>query len=129
MNRKTIWQEKQNKVSLIVTDICKLLDDDEWISGNELYEILLRRGVFKWFACRRQLIKLKYIWRDRITASIEAQKLFKDRQELVWYWRGYRKALEECRAEVREICHSDRWQVQDNDRRAARWMKEYEEES
>lgn len=128
MNRKTIWNEKQNKASYIVDDIVKA-GYLAWLDDGVAYEILLRRGVFKWFAARRQLIKLKDAWRDRITDSLQktwnAKHYLRDK-EIAAYWKGYRSALEECRAEIREICHSDRWQAPDNDRRAKKWLEEYE---
>jgi len=118
---KSIDQLRQNKPTLIVEDIIK-----GGVSGDKdyLYETLLCRGVFKWFSVRRKLIKLKDRWKERVTTSLDYQLLAKvtGRWHRVWYWRGYRKALEECRAEIRELCHSPRWQIQDNDPIAARWL-------
>jgi len=117
---KTIWQEKQNKPTYIVRDL----------SGNGLlpdfiYAILLKRGVFKWLAVRRELIRLKNKWRDEITKTIEniqTAKKLNNYNALLWY-RGYLKALEDCRKSVRELCHSDRWQAPDNDKKAKEFLR------
>ena len=117
MDPKSIWNEEQNKPSLVVDDL------EAHASRDVIYEVLLRRGVFKWLSARRKLIKLKDAWRDRVTASIERQ------QDLtgpsVNYERGYRRAIQECRAEVREICHGPRWDCPDNDSRAREWLRQY----
>jgi hypothetical protein len=112
MNAKTIWAERQNKPTLIVRDLAP------YVEADKVYEVLLRRGVFKWLSARRKLIKLKNIWCDRITQSIVDQKASYNKA----YYRGYRKALEECRAEVRAICHGERWEAPDFDTEAQRWL-------
>jgi hypothetical protein len=122
---KTIDQLRQNKPCLIVDDVT----DSEEITRDSIYNILLSRGVFKWFSVRRKLIKLKDIWKGRVTTSIDYQHVAAEsgRWHRVWYWRGYRKALEECRAEVRALAHSPRWQVQDNDDGARMWLRNKED--
>lgn len=116
MNSKTIWEERQNKPSLVVRDLAHLVDEDT------VFEVLLRRGVFKWLAVRRQLIRLKDLWKGRVTQSIELQKMAVNGE--VNYWRGYRKAVEECRAEVRALCHGERWRAPDFDRDAKAWLEQ-----
>lgn len=120
VNRKNIWQFEQNKPSLIVEDLQKL-----GVPQNIAYKILLARGVFKWFAVRRNLIKLKNIWKDRIKNTIEnIHEAKKSRNTLqLMYLRGYLKAYEECRKEIRELCHSERWQAPDNDKKAINFLK------
>ena len=53
-----IWNFAQNKPSLIVEDIAKEYPN---IDQDFIYEVLLKRGVFKWLSVRRELIKLKDI--------------------------------------------------------------------
>ena len=115
---KNIWNERQNLPSLIVRDL------EKFISPNVIYESLLRRGVFKWLTVRRHLIKLKDTWKDRLNKATTNQK--ESTYHMVHYWRGYRKAIEECRKEVRLLCHSQRWEVPDIDVKAKRWLEEYE---
>jgi len=113
---------KQNKPSLIVDDLGYY-----GIPSSVTMKILLGRGVCKWLSVRRKLIKLKDIWKDRIKRTVENIKLWKEDPVLPYdlgYYRGYLAALEECRKEVRELCHSTRWQVPDNDTKANNFLKE-----
>jgi hypothetical protein len=113
---------KQNKPSLIVNDL-----EAYGVPSNITMKILLGRGVCKWLAVRRKLIKLKYIWKDRIKRTVESIKLCKEDPILSYdlgFYRGYLAALEDCRKEVRELCRSSRWQVPDNDTRANNFLKE-----
>lgn len=119
LNRIEINECKQNKPTQVVRDL------EKWAPSGVIYETLLRRGVFKWLSVRRSLIKLKETWKKRITESIERQKLVTGPR--VNYERGYRKGIEECRNELRALCHSDRWQVQDNDEMAERWFGYYQD--
>jgi len=106
-----IWCYKQNKVSYIVDDIINKYPE---IDKDFLYETLYKYGVFKWFAVRRDLIKLKNSWR-KMLAGWNYRK--KDKKEKGRHW-----MLAYCSQEIRRLCHSDRWTVQDNDRRAAEWF-------
>jgi hypothetical protein len=115
LNPKNIWLERQNKVTYVVRDLADYAPEDV------VYESLLRRGVFKWLAVRRDLIKAKDLWKARIRQSLVDQKHAKHGHE-VWYQRGYRRALEECRAEVRAMCHSQRWRAPDFDGHAWHWL-------
>lgn len=114
MTPKSIWNEAQNKPTLVVDDLAQFVD------RNMVYTALLRRGVFKWLAVRRSIIALKDEWKVRVRESLENQKRATGPD--VNYWRGYRRALEQCRAEVRVLCHSERWQAPDNDSAACRWL-------
>lgn len=114
MNRKSIWNFAQNKPSQIVRDL------KPYAPADIVYEALLRRGVFKWLGVRRKLIRLKDTWKKRVVMSLEKQATSHGPD--VNYWRGYRRGVEECRKEVRELCHSDRWQCPDHDREAKRWL-------
>ena len=114
MNKNTIWSEEQNKPSLVVDDLSGFAPSDI------VYESLLRRGVFKWLSVRRGIIKLKNVWKERLKLASSIQE--KSYGPQVNYWRGYRKSIEECRKEVRELCHSERWQAPDIDSRATAWL-------
>ncbi len=119
---RNIWLERQNKPSYIAKDL------SSFIPIGIIYEVLLKRGVFKWFSVRRNLIKLKDIWKIRIRESLAAQQ--KAKVEKKWaqffYLRGYRAGVNECRQEVRGLCHSQRWQCPDFDTEAKSWLDNYE---
>lgn len=114
MNKLSIWNEAQNKPTLVVRDL------SGYAPAGLVYESLLRRGVFKWLAVRRDLIRLKNTWKERVNASLERQRALSGPD--VNYERGYRKAVEECRAEVRALCHSERWRAPDCDKAAQEWL-------
>jgi hypothetical protein len=122
VRREEIWAFKQNKPTLIAKDLELFYD----VPRRSTYKILLARGVFKWFAVRRDLIKLKDHWKSEVRWAItliHKAKSIKDRRNH-WYLKGYLKAKEECRADIRKLCHSDRWQAPDNDRDANRFLEE-----
>jgi hypothetical protein len=110
--RLEVAQAKQNKPSLIVKDLAPF--GVGIVTTNGIYKSLLRRGVFKWLKVRRDLIRLKDIWRDEIRLSHQRPNIPKEQ--------GYRKALVKCREEVRCLCHSPRWTVPLEDRPARRWF-------
>lgn len=126
VDRKNIWNFKQNKPSLVVKDICLLYP---LVEEEIIYKILLSRGIFKWLSVRRKLIVLKNIWKSKINKSLEDQRVAKSlyMDNAISYQKGYRKALEECRAEIRALCHSDRWQAPDFDNKANEWLDSYGE--
>lgn len=115
----TIWMYRQNKPSLIAFDFSNL-----GIPTETSYRILMARGVFKWFAVRRDLIRLKNQWRDRISwlqEQIREEKRRGDPHRELGRLRGELYAMERCRREVRALCHSERWRAPDHDREAQRW--------
>jgi hypothetical protein len=114
---ENIWNFAQNKPSLIVDDIVAEYPD---IDRDFLYEILFRRGCFKWFAVRRDLIKLKNFWRNIIAGNNYHKKDPK--------LRGKMAQLILCREAVRRLCHSARWTVPDNDSKAIKWFNKKNEE-
>lgn len=129
-----IWGFAQNKPTLIAKDFEEMFKVPRWVT----YQVLVARGVFKWLAVRRDLIKLKNTWRDRITQTI--QQIKDAKAYLSWqptpqskqqatlklaYLRGYLKAMEECRKEVRALCHSERWQAPDFDKDAQRHLEDW----
>ena len=115
LSKKTIWNYKQNKPSLIVKDITDKYPD---ICPDFLYSILLKRGVFKWLSVRRDLIRLKEEWRNIVRELCEKEKTHKEI--------GYLKAMEDCRKRVRKLCHSDRWRAPDFDRKANEYLRRIE---
>ena len=120
---KGINNIEQNKPCLIAADLATL-----GVARDTTYSVLLGRGVFKWLAVRRDLIRLKNAWRSHITVIIETIKAAKkDGDEYHHaYLKGYLKAYEECRAEVRALCHSDRWRCPDNDAHAQDFLDRLE---
>jgi ribosomal protein S14 len=102
---------KQNKPTLIVRDICQAYPE---VPADFVYQVLLNRGAFKWFTVRRQLIKLKDTWRDKVS-MLNCKKTQREK--------GYLEALQECRQQVRDLCHSSRMQAPDFDRHAQRYLE------
>lgn len=122
LTRANIWNWKQNKPTQVVRDL------EPYVEPWKVYEILLQRGVFKWLAVRRDIIRLKNEWKERLKmADIEFKEAKEDDAPYhTAYMKGYRQALWECRQEVRALCHSQRWQAPDNDREAQRWLEDYQ---
>ena len=108
---KNLWQYKQNRPILIARDL-----EEYGVPKEVTMEILLKRGVFKWLAVRRELIKLKNRWKDEIRA-LNRRKTEREK--------GYLEALIKCREEIRKLCHSERLQAPDNDRHAIGFIKEF----
>ncbi len=143
LSPSTIAAEKQNKPSLIVKDLAPLvatLADSPGGAEDRVYEVLLRRGVFKWMAVRRDLIRLKDFLKEDITTSIAFQHELQNKRREVRQFdptnhrkrrrlalkiaeeRGYRKGIEFARALIRSLCRSPRWQAPDNDRGAQQFL-------
>lgn len=112
ITRNNIWHYEQNKPTLVVNDITERYPE---VDPDFVYEVLLKRGVFKWLAVRRMLIKLKDKWKGQIN-RLQARKNPKEK--------GFLAALEQCRKEVRSLCHSDRWQAPDIDKKAQEYLNE-----
>jgi len=122
---KDIWQFKQNKPTLIVRDIQQLYPQ---IPENFLYSILLSRGVFKWLSVRRELIKLKDTWKEKVKNILSEIVIHKKKDKLYYsYLKGYLKGYEECRKEVRQLCHLDRLQAPDFDKKANEYLRNLKE--
>jgi len=106
---------EQNKPCLIASDLAAF-----GVPRDSTYSILLACGVFKWLAVRRDLINAKDRWKERIThviAAIVVAKAAGNKYHHAWL-KGYLKGYEECRAEIRAMCHSERWRCPDNDQHA-----------
>lgn len=120
VNPDNIEQYRQNLLHRIAEDFHRLYG----VPREETAKILLARGVGKWLKVRQELIRLKNHWRSLVTISLQLQRAWKavrlseetkapnekrkaHEQEL--WLRGYRAGVEQCRAEVRALCHSSRW--------------------
>lgn len=116
----SIWECKQNKPTLIAKDLAEY-----GVPEDVTYRVLLQRGVFKWLAVRRDLIKAKDRWKSEITETI--RKIREAKRDGRWaelmYLRGYLRALEMCRNEVRSMCKSERWRAPDFDSGAREFLK------
>jgi len=121
VSTQTIEHYRQNKVKHILTDLEAL-----GVSRLAGAKVLLARGVFKWFAVRRSLIKRKEQWKKSETilyGCLRSAKRERDYYHIAWF-RGYIAALQACRADIRHLCKSSRWQAQDNDTEAQRLLRE-----
>ena len=116
MDAKSIWNCAQNKPSLVVDDLSMIADADT------IYETLLRRGIFKWLAVRRDLIRFKDSIKAELRTSYPKLGELKKSDKDYWILRGRVGALEEVRANIRLMTHSERWRVPDNDSRAQTWF-------
>lgn len=112
---QNIWNWRQNKPSYVASDLNTLAG----VPRELTYKVLLARGVFKWLSVRRGLIKLKDLWKER---ERETLKRIKERERME-YHRGYLRGVQECRKEVRGLCHSERWVAPDYDREAVRFLE------
>ena len=111
----TIWNFRQNKLSLVVKDIVEKYPE---IDSNFIYTVLLQRGVFKWLSVRRDIIKLKNEMLGE-TRELNHKKVPEER--------GYYKALLKWRKRIQKLCHSDRWVAPDFDQKANRFLKSVSE--
>ena len=111
----------QNRPTLVARDL-----EEHGVPADVSYTIMLARGIFKWLSVRRKLIKLKNIWRNRITDTLQKMRDCKRGSLAHYYLKGYLRGVEQCREEVRELCHSSRYVAPDNDRWAQWWLEERE---
>ena len=122
VNPNNIWSYKQNKPSLIAMDMAEIYN----VPFEGTLKILMARGVFKWLAVRRDLIRLKNDWKGHIRFCQDDIKVWKDKlnndnllkEERIYqynygYTRGKLEAYTKCRNEVRTLCHGERWTVPD----------------
>ena len=81
------------KVSYLVDDLVEL-----GLDKAEVYNTLFVRGVFKWFSARRKLMAFNNFLRKSIDQVHKNREL--SPKEGLDYWRGYLKALEDCKKAV-----------------------------
>jgi hypothetical protein len=128
---------KQNKVTYVVDDVIRLIRSKpvEAITEDDIYTILLNRGVFKCIAARRELIKIKNDLKLEVKMLLAVLKLNKPRLTNLWgskkntqvirevaYDKGCLHVIDGYKKHISDICHSDRVRVADNDRRAHVWL-------
>lgn len=122
VSQNNIWCYEQNRPILIARD----LNNHYGIPITSTLRILMARGVFKWLANRRHLIKLKDSIRKQLSELQSNQRQLKKTNYCLYLeTKGRIKALTEIRAEIRKICHSERWQFVDIDKTSQRIMEEY----
>lgn len=132
---KSIWNMAQNRPTLIVRDLAWRVCRE-----GEIYQVLLNRGVFKWFSVRRKLIKYKYKLLDMLKACEQEREEIKlaaqsyddeltpEEHMRLMYLKGYKAAIVRVRGDLRELFHDERWQAPDNDEKARRWLRAQEED-
>jgi hypothetical protein len=113
---QNIHEFRQNRADIICRDFKRIFNVPERLTAR----ILMGRGVYKWLAARRDFIKLKNDIRDELTILYgEVGKLNgKEKYKM----QGRIEALEDCRKEIRAICHSHRWRIPDNDKNSWKWL-------
>ena len=112
INKENIWNFEQNKPTLIAKDL-----EPFGVPREVTHNVLLARGVYKWLAVRRDLIKLKNVWRDRLTECYHAAQANRNPIRGA-YLKGYAKGVEQCRKEVRALFRSGRFRAPDFDKEA-----------
>jgi len=119
INHKNINNMKQNKVSYVVKDICEQYPE---VDPMFIYEVLLKRGIFKWLAAREDIIELKNEIREKLSLLEDWQHRVKNKKDWKTYQqsKGYIKAYEFILKRIRIITHSTRFRAAKKDP-AARW--------
>lgn len=138
IDKKTIYNEKQNYPELVVEDIIKLIEpfigfleaDEQQKEAeddlrNQIYAILLKRGVSKWLFVRKLLIRLKKKYQQEIKNTViilqDAKNMYKssDTSSLCdglsnkeyWKLKGELKVYTKVREELKLLCDTPRWVV------------------
>jgi len=110
VTKANIWNFRQNNPELVIADARKYLGlDDQQI--DILRNILLARGINKWLKVRRDLIAYKSLMKLDVKATLAAiveAKANNKRRELDAL-RARLKVLESIRADLRKMCHSERY--------------------
>jgi hypothetical protein len=112
VNKKTIWNFRQNNPELVINDAREFLRLSE-DQCDILRNILLARGVNKWLKVRRDLIAYKKQIKHRICEIQQiiprlksygyGTHLIELKQEL--------KTLQKIRGDLKRLCMTDRWQI------------------
>jgi len=108
INEKNINEYRQNKIKYIIKDL------EQYVPEDIIREVLLKRGVNKWFMCRGEFINLKDELKDFTNSILKimfALKLQEGKRggryrEMV----GMLKTTICIRERIRRICHLSRWQ-------------------
>jgi len=111
---------KQNRPSLICADLL----EKHGVPETSTAAVLMNRGVYKWFAVRRDIIRLKTVWKHQVCCyHVHIKQLRRgstERREAA----AALRTLELCRKQLRELCHSPRWQFPDNDPKGRRLIEQ-----
>jgi len=136
ISREQINSVKQNKTRLIVDDVVNFLktyepggaEVDEEKIREKIQEILLARGVYKWMAVRRDLIKfldvLKSVEHLALISLIVKKGFAKGgvggKKYAIYRHesRGFLKAVRVIKKSLRDMTRSARLRAPDNDRDA-----------
>jgi len=115
-----VWSFEQNRPTLVASDL-----EVFGVPRRVSYAILCARGVFKWLAVRRDLIKLKDHYRGEVTRLLTAIENARagGNAPLQAELRGRLSAYAEALRDIRSLCHSDRWRAPDFDGDAWAWLK------
>ena len=135
VDKKRIYGEKQNYPELVVEDIIELIrpfiefletdkqqEEAEADMRNQIYAILLKRGVNKWLFVRKLIIKLKKKYQKKIKDLCELLDRERDiynqdiagsiiSQKEYWKLKGELKAYMKIREELKLLCFTPRWVV------------------
>lgn len=125
INKRTINNKRQNKPTYVAQDLEKI-----GVPRDITYHSLLKRGVFKWMAARKDIITLKKTIKDRIRDAnewITSAKKNGDDPKTIAFMRGNLRALQDCQMEIRRICHSSRWRAPQNDNGAIDYLDRLDE--
>lgn len=107
---ENIWNFRQNNPELVVRDLAKAMklsdEQKEMVRG-----VLMARGVNKWLKVRRDLIAYKHQLKHRIKAVHNERMQLKrgGQHHKAAALKEVQKILEEVRADLRKMCHSDRY--------------------
>jgi len=123
-SKKHIWAYAQNKPSLVADDL-----ETYGVPREAVHAALLRRGVYKWLAVRRDLIRYKDVLKREIRGLNEHIRTLPRKSVERRVMAARLKALEEVRAAIRQMTHSERWRAPDNDREAARLLVIWDDEA
>lgn len=122
VNRGNIDSYRQNKITLVVNDFEQL-----GIPATVTAKILMARGIYKWLANRRKIIKLKNRVRAKLTELYNSSLDRSDYRVSKAYRKGQTVAYQNILKELREICHSPRWQAPDFDEVAMEYLEDWRE--
>lgn len=138
VDKKRIYSEKQNYPELVVEDIIELmrpfigfavkgerLEEAEEDMRNQIYAILLKRGVNKWLFARKLIIRLKKKYQQKIKDLTQILQEDKERynsgdisqlydalsNKEYWKLKGELKAYMKIREELKLLCFTPRWIV------------------
>lgn len=117
IQKKNIWNYKQNYPDLVVDDIVEFLNTHPSPSNNILrqfiYETLMKRGVNKWLFIRKLIIRLKkrYSYLMKQCQDEAKKNKIEGNKNKMYYYMGKARAYEEIRSELKTLCMGPRWVV------------------